>query len=465
MRHLAGSFCTFGLGLSALCHAVLADSQPQASGPQALLFRTAQQTESHFAVAIKSQRPPASITRHLILVDTSASQTGQFRSDSLSVLKSLASVLPQNHLVQAVAVDSTFEPLSAGFVSTKSAEFEAAIQKLSERTPMGATDLSRTLSSAVALADTNIPTSLLYIGDGMSSSNLLSSEDVAQIVARMNDRKVSFHAVLLGPKIDTELSGILANQTGGTSQHPKQIAVDVVARELSNAISIAPEFVNSVTVQDSTLTLACPSTVALRSDRHTIVFGKGQPAQGLAVTANDESGKSLSWNAKASGNASGNEVRILFERAASSHGINSPIVGINDLQTVSAELAASVNRAVVTAQQLSENGETSRAMNLARRAARLAGGDVRLTAFMETLSDEVPGIPESGEVLTPPIHVIPGPPKASGNDVFERAISTDSEILNKSEERIQIRTQQLTQATSAAIPMRVVQDGQANFHG
>jgi hypothetical protein len=117
MRHLAGSFCSLGLGLSALCHAVMADSQPQNAGRDAFVFRNVQQADDHFAVALRSQQQGMTIERHLVLIDTSASQTGKFRSDSLELLKSLGSTLPQNHLVQVVAVDSTFAPLSEGFVN------------------------------------------------------------------------------------------------------------------------------------------------------------------------------------------------------------------------------------------------------------------------------------------------------------------------------------------------------------
>ncbi|MBC7967740.1 MAG: hypothetical protein H7Z17_17645 [Fuerstia sp.] len=410
----------------------MADSQPQQPESEALVFRTVHNADSHFAVAIKSLHQPTMIKRHIIVVDTSASQTGRFRDKSIEVLKSLASVLPQDHQIMAVAVDSTFDALSADFVAPGSTEFAAAIQKLSDRTPMGATDLAASLKKAVALVDADAPASLLYIGDGISSSNLLSSHDLSQIVEGMNAAEVSFHAILLGPKVDTELSGILANQTGGTSQQPARGAAQVAVQELSEAISIAPEFVSNLTSNDVALSLACPLKVALRSDRHTVVFGKGAPARELLLTANDASGQACQWTATASQNASGNEVRILFERAASSQGLNSPIVGIEGLQSVSAELTASVNRAILTAHQLAENNEDARAMDLARRASNLAGGDIRLTALIDELADEA-AAPASGQDAL-------GPPQPGG-----------SNVLDKSEEEIQIRTQQLTQMTTAAI--------------
>ena len=436
MRHLAGSFCSLGLGLSALCHAVMADSEPRQAEPDGLVFRTVDRADSHFAVAIKSLRPPQAIKRHIVLVDTSASQTGTFRDNSLLVLNSLASVLPQDHQVLVAAVDSTFEALSKDFVAPGSTEFAAAIQKLSDRTPMGATDLAASLQKAVALADTELPASLLYIGDGVSSANLLSSHDLSQIVKSMNDAEVSFHAVLLGPKVDTELSGILANQTGGTSQHPAQHAARVAAQQLSDAISIAPEFVSNLASNDVSLSLACPANVALRSDRHTVVFGKGAPAHELLLTARDANGDAVTWTATTTGNASGNEVRILFERAAASQGLNAPVVGIEGLQSVSAELAVSVNRAILTARQLADNGEKARAIDIAKRAGKLAGGDVRLTALLDELAD--PAAPAQQNA-------------ASGDDVLGPTQAGDSGLLDKAEEEIQISTEKLVQMTAAAI--------------
>lgn len=435
MRHLAGSICSLGLGLSALCHAVMADSQPQQPGTEAIIFRTVQGADNHFAVAIKSQHKATSIKRHIVLIDTSASQTGLFRENSLRLVKSLASVVPADHRLMVVAVDSTFEPLSPDFVAPGSAAFTAAVEKLSERTPMGSTNLAISLKHAVALADTDAPASLLYIGDGLSTSNLLSSHELSQVVESMNAAEVSFHAMLLGPKIDTELSGILANQTGGTSQHLSQVSADVAAKELSDAISIAPEFVSNLTSIDSNLSLASPMKIALRSDRHTVVFGKGAPARQLILTAQDASGQACDWKATASESTVGNEVRILFERAAASKGLNSPIVGIEGLQSVSAELATSVNRAIQTAKQLSKNGEQSRAMDVARRASTLAGGDIRLTAFLDEL--------ESAPV--PQIEFIPG------DDTLGPPRPGESTVLDQSEARIQIRSEQLVQLTNAAI--------------
>ena len=137
MRHLAGSFCSLGLGVSAFCHAVIADSKPEVSAPDAVVFRTSAGTgPQHFALALRSAATPASIKRHVILVDTSASQIGKFRDNSLSTLASVLEKLPAGHSVMVAAVDSDFASLTDGFVATGSEQLKSAVSRLSARTPM-----------------------------------------------------------------------------------------------------------------------------------------------------------------------------------------------------------------------------------------------------------------------------------------------------------------------------------------
>jgi hypothetical protein len=438
MRQFVNSLCLLSLGLNVLSHPALADSASEQTTPEVNVFPTSDGEESHVAIAIKSQRTPKLIKRHVILIDTSASQIGRFRNDTLRVLRSLAKVIPKDHQVFLVAVDSIFEPLSEGFVAAGSKEFDAAIQQASDRTPLGATDLLESLRKAVVLADADEPASLLYMGDGISASNLLSLEDLTHIVSRMTDAEVSFHAMLLGPTVDTELSGILANLTGGTMCCPNRIEADVIAEKLSDAISIPPEFVSNLTSANSDLSLACPMRIALRSDRHSLIFGKGTPTQELTLTAIDASGHPRNWMVKLSDNTFGNEIRLLYERSAASNGLNSPVVGMESLQLASTEFATSVNRVIVTAKQSALRGDQSIAFNLARRASQLTGGDHRLTALMAEL-EKTPATPE------------PESSMATGNDVPGPQQANSGELLAQSEMKIMVRTQRLVQQVNAAI--------------
>ena len=151
MRHLAGSLCSLGLGVSAFCHAVMADTKTEQQAPDAVVFRTpAVAGQQHFAVAIRSSAVPAEIRRHVILIDTSASQTGCFRDGSIELLTALIERLPAGHQVKVAAVDTTFEPLTEGFQLTGSADLKQSVKSLASRTPMGATDLTSGLRAAFA---------------------------------------------------------------------------------------------------------------------------------------------------------------------------------------------------------------------------------------------------------------------------------------------------------------------------
>lgn len=84
------------------------------------------------------------------MVDTSASQTGIYRSNSQQIVASLIERLPAGHSVMVVAVDTTYAPITSGFVATGSEELRAALSGLKKRTPMGSTDLHGAIRKAFA---------------------------------------------------------------------------------------------------------------------------------------------------------------------------------------------------------------------------------------------------------------------------------------------------------------------------
>ncbi|RLS37771.1 MAG: hypothetical protein DWH78_07150 [Planctomycetota bacterium] len=353
MRHLAGSFCSLGLGVSAFCHAVIADSKPEASAPDAVVFRTSAGTgPQHFALALRSAGTPESIKRHVILVDTSASQIGKFRDNSLNTLAAVLDKLPAGHSVMVAAVDSDFASLTDGFVPTGSEELKSAVSRLSARTPMGATDLSAALRNTFS-QNPAVPMSVLYIGDGISAADQLSAESLDALVDDMISRSVSFHAFLLGPQVDTQLTGILANQTGGTFENSQAISVEASAERLAMQLTVAPEIIRNLEIDGQSLVLAAHDSVALRSDRHTVVFGKGAPSNQVHVSGENSNGKSLAWDVPANATKeAGEELHVLFERAEKSGGLNSAVVGIDGLMQSSVEFKTAVDQSIAVARRL-----------------------------------------------------------------------------------------------------------------
>lgn len=450
MRHLAGSLCSLGLGVSAFCHAVMADTKTEQQAPDAVVFRTpAGAGQQHFAVAIRSSAVPAEIRRHVILIDTSASQTGRFRDGSIELLTALIERLPAGHLVKVAAVDTTFEPLTDGFQATGSAELKQSVKSLSSRTPMGATDLTSGLRSAFA-EKTSEPMSVLYIGDGISAADQLSLKNLDSLVDDLLQHSVSFHALLLGPTVDTQLPGILANQTGGTFEQPVSLDAVTSAERLATQMSTAPVFVKDIEVADSGLKLAAGQSVALRSDRHTVLFGQGSPSGSLTLSGHSADGSEMVWkSAVGAVKEAGEEVRVLFTRAAESDGLNSSVVGLEGLASSSQQFQLTITDSITAAERFQKAGQKDKALAIVRNAMLLDTGNATLTGLAAALQDESPTV--EGAAPMPLDESLPEPIVNSGDDKLGPPTAADGDVLSKAANDREIATQLLVQSVKAAI--------------
>ena len=99
--------------------------------------------ESYFALRVTPQvRPKPAVTQDIVvLVDTSASQRGPFRDDSLEAVTTLIGRLDRHDRVRLFAVDLEATPLCDQFVTAGSKECRDALARLQQRTPLGSTDM------------------------------------------------------------------------------------------------------------------------------------------------------------------------------------------------------------------------------------------------------------------------------------------------------------------------------------
>ncbi len=173
---------------------------------------------THFALSLTPPATAASATHDIVvMVDTSASQTGLYRDDSFAALRSMLDNLGQNDRVKLVAVDIDAIALTDKFVTADSAEMKAALAKLSARTPLGSTDMVKALSSAVSnFSDsTNASRAVVYIGDGVSKAQVLGSSKFVDATKQLVDARLPVTSYAIGPSRDLQLLAALANQTGG----------------------------------------------------------------------------------------------------------------------------------------------------------------------------------------------------------------------------------------------------------
>ena len=91
--------------------------------------------------------PVLQTSRVAIVVDTSASQNGDFRTDSIEVAQSIVEALPESSVVCLLACD--VEPVVLSQASSPTSKSIAeGFKKLEKRVPLGTTDLAGALRAA-----------------------------------------------------------------------------------------------------------------------------------------------------------------------------------------------------------------------------------------------------------------------------------------------------------------------------
>ena len=152
----------------------------------------------------------------VILVSTAASQTGDYRAKSLATLQSVLAKLEPNDRVKLVAFDLNAAALTQGFVAPDSAEMAAALKALNQRTPLGSCDLEKALDTAAKsfAGDSKSARAVVYIGDGSSRANVLSTDQLDRVVNDLVAQRVPVIAFGVGPQIQEQMLGVLASRTG-----------------------------------------------------------------------------------------------------------------------------------------------------------------------------------------------------------------------------------------------------------
>lgn len=344
--------------------------------------------ESYFALSLSPNVTPRVVSAHdvVVLIDTSASQTGDFRDKGLAALDSMLAGLSESDRVQLLAVDLNSVPLTDGkFVGAKSKEMAQALSTLRQRVPLGSTDMAAALTEALACYGPAALTdgrgrAVVYIGDGMSTARLIAHGKFGQLVDGFVAARAPISSFAVGPRLDNELLGALANHTGGI------LAVDsddVTAAQFGNYLAAAAEapviWPKSISLP-ATLTEVYPKKVPpLRFDRDTVLVGVGKAAEAVNVGVKaDVDGKEqeLLWNVKPT--ASNDDQAYLVELvqiAKRNGGVGLPTVGSAGLAEVARVLNADVRELLHMARQAQAVGDLDRVEQFARKAQAIDAGN------------------------------------------------------------------------------------------
>jgi hypothetical protein len=260
--------------------------------------------ETYFALSLMLDSAPTARSGSdvLVLMDTSASQVGLYRQDSLAALESLLAGLGDEDRVRLVAVDVNAVPLHDSWSAPRGSDLRGALAKLRARTPLGSTDLAKGLQSAIKSFDPEAtrPRCVIYVGDGASRAKWMGPEQVRPLVEQLRAERVTVSSLAIGPRRDILLLSTLANQTGGmvlvdSDEVPSAMAGNQLALSTQATVYWPTEVEMPSFVQES-----YPSPLPpIRSDRDTIVVGQLQDREGgeLVVRAEGFGGPAeMQWN-------------------------------------------------------------------------------------------------------------------------------------------------------------------------
>ncbi|RLS56316.1 MAG: hypothetical protein DWH91_06965 [Planctomycetota bacterium] len=264
---------------------------------------------------------------HLILVDTSASQIGEHRTMSLGVLKELLANLPTQDRVQVYAVDLQTTSLTQGYVSPSEAAAKA-LPALDSRLPAGATNLVKALNTVTGQLTSDHNQSIIYLGDAMSTAQLLQAQDLTETMATLRGKHVPFHGVAIGGNKDMQLLGILAQGTGGAALiDDATLDAAAMGRRLAAAVDLPVVYPKSLKVDWADTEVLPQQALPLRSDRETVYLARGQWSAGASVSVTTDQGP-LTWAIPQPQFRDGNDYLAgVWQQAANTNGLAVPFAG------------------------------------------------------------------------------------------------------------------------------------------
>jgi len=430
MRRIGISAC-----VASLCtFAGLAIGSPHASADEnvpAAIVREYSTSQDSWQVIFLRNTTPAKrdVHRHILMVDTSASQVGYIRDVQLRLIDDLAELLPADSAVQLVAIDNLYHPLTNGFVSPASAEFARARKRLRTRTPLGATNVRNAVEQIAKTANGDA-TSVLWIGDGISSLHALSAVEISSLATRLAEARVCMHSIVLGPETNPVLPASFANLTGGVTHQNSGSALS--AESIADSIQTRGKQIESVRADGVELS-AANSTVWLRSDRHAVLYRRGDLDGGLrSVEAKLYDGTTVDW-ANPALTSAGAEVRNLVDSVTKNDGFVTSIASLAMYESATQEFHEFIDKSARVASRLERLGHGRQSRQVAQQAAALDSGNDRVKTVLTSLQEDNP-------FLAP----------ASGDDSLQES-DTQTGSLADVETMVRIRTQKLHQATDSII--------------
>ena len=403
--------------------------------------------ETYFALSISPQitNRPQRASDIVIYVDTSASQSGVYKTDSIATLKQLMGNLNAADRVKIFAVDLDPISFTDRFVSPASDEVAVAIENLSRRVALGSTDVELMLGAAVNEFEKTEGKNknIVYIGDGISRAGILQTEAFSQSVAELVRNQISFSSFAIGPERNIELMAALANHTGGNVflDSDELDSIRKGSLGLAQTIRGSVFWPQSANLSDDIVEFFPRQLPPLRTDRDSILVGTIADRLDLNIQINgvvDNESTTLKWMIQPElPNPDFGFLPALLRDARKDGGITLPTVGSAGLREYANVTAAdSARLAQLGGHALSMgNADTARTLASAALQADPANATANVLAmaatyriqednpFAQGTDDVAPGAPIQdpssednpfGGMQDDPADSVMAPPKSTG---------------------------------------------------
>lgn len=432
------------------------DGNPGGAPPAAsLLFCKFPGGDVRFALSLRgpASNGPASngpaAHDHVVLVDTSASQTGAFRDQSRAVLEAALAAFPPGDRVRLMAIDVDVHPLSDGFHAAQGPEAKRALETLERRVPLGATKLARGLRAALEAFSGNRPRSIVYIGDGMSTAGLIEPEVLRKLVADLREVRVAVHSYAIGPRTDLPLLGLLAVHTGGVVlvdaalDDRRQSATDL-GRKLAQAADAPILYVDALEIEPAVDALFPTAIPPLRADRDTVLLGAGQLADEVSVTARlTGDPRTLKWKVPAGAGRGGHTFLAgLWNAAERSGGLFVSVAGSELLDMARDEYEEHVQRLAGAGKVALKAGDPNQAERIASSIREVDPLNVDVETILQAAQKIKTTQLRLAHLQNEPARVEPAPEPGTVNDAT---------LLQEYEKLKQVRTERMKKEVDQTI--------------
>ncbi len=333
---------------------------------------------SSFALSVKPTAIAATTSARdiVVLFNTSASQIGESRTKAFDALKGLLGGLNAGDRVRLVAVDLNAVPLTQTFVAPNSKEMEAALAALDARVPLGATDMAKAVEAVVGSygGESKNARAAVYIGDGRSAAHLLETDEFQKLSARLADSRIPLSSYAVGVRLDRQLLGALAVQTGGAVIVESETSGQEAGRSLATAADATVLWPTSVTWPAEVTSVFPKRMPPLRNDRDTIVLGtlKGKDPLEIQLDVAGAAGPEKIAMTVSPGASDERNTYLaqLVERARVDGGVTMPLVGSASLEEARQAVNSGVRNIDRLAQQALAGGNVDGAEKLIGEALR-----------------------------------------------------------------------------------------------